>query len=81
VQVKPPFIEFSPVEALPKLPDPFTSFTAAEMAYLGMDAPGTSASHARHKRASTTIPDSDDEIEEEYDGDDGGGNYEDEDDE
>jgi hypothetical protein len=49
------------------------------MVFLGMDAPGTSASHARCKRASTTIPDSDDEIEEEDGGDDG--DYEDEDDE
>jgi hypothetical protein len=46
------------------------------MVFLGMDAPDTLASHAMRKRASTTIPDSDDEIEEEDDGD---GDYVDED--
>jgi hypothetical protein len=51
------------------------------MVYLGMDAPGTSSSHARCKRASDSILDSDDEIEED-DGDDGDGvdDYEAEDD-
>jgi hypothetical protein len=65
MQVEQPFIKFSPVEALPKLPDPFASLTIAEMVYLGMDTPSMSSSHARHKRASTTVPDSDDEIEQE----------------
>jgi hypothetical protein len=31
------------------------------MIYLGMDAPGTLSSHARHKRAFTTISDSNEE--------------------
>jgi hypothetical protein len=81
MQVEQPFIEFSLVEALLEFSDPFASLTAAEMVYLGMDAPGTSTSHARHMRASTTIPDSNDEIEEEDDGDDGDDDddYEDED--
>jgi hypothetical protein len=65
MQVEQPFIKFSPVEALLKLSDPFASLTIAEMVYLGMDTPSTSSSHARHKRASTTVPDSDDEIEQE----------------
>jgi hypothetical protein len=50
------------------------------MVFLGMDAPGTSTSHARLKCAPTSIPDSDDEIEEEDDGDDSDDDYEDEDD-
>jgi hypothetical protein len=79
MQVEQPFNEFSPVEALSELPDPFASLTAIEMVFLGMDAPGTLTSHARCKHASTTVPDFDDEIEEEDDGDDG--DYEDEDDE
>jgi hypothetical protein len=49
------------------------------MVYLGMDAPDTLSSHARRKRASTTVPDTDDKIEEEDNGDDGDGDYEDED--
>jgi hypothetical protein len=81
MQVDQSFIEFSPVEALSELPDPFASLSAAEMVCLCMDAPGTSTTHARHKRASTSIPDSNDEIEEEDDGDDGDGDYEDEDNE
>jgi hypothetical protein len=80
MQVEEPFVEFSPVEALSELPDPFASLFTAEMVYLCMDAPGTSSSHARRKGASTTIPDSDDEIEED-DGDDGDGNDDYEDDE
>jgi hypothetical protein len=51
------------------------------MAFMGMDAPSTSASQARCKHASTSFPISDDEIEEEDDGDDGDDDYEDEDDE
>jgi hypothetical protein len=83
MQVEQSFIEFSPVEALLELPNPFASPTAAEMVYLDMDAPDTSSSHARHKSAFTSIPDSDDEIEEEDDGNDGDrdDDYEDEDDE
>jgi hypothetical protein len=83
MQVEQPFVEFRPIEALPELPDPFASLTAAEMVYLGMDAPGTSSSHARRKRASTSVPDSDDEIAEEDYGDDGDGDddYKEEDDE
>jgi hypothetical protein len=69
MQVEQPFVEFSPVEALLELSDPFASLTTTEMVYLGMDAPDTSSSHARRKHASTTILDSDDEIEED-DGDD-----------
>jgi hypothetical protein len=44
-----------------------------------MAAPGMLSSHARCKRASTSVPDSNDEIEEEDDGDDSDGddNYED----
>jgi hypothetical protein len=53
--------------------DPFASLTAAEMVYLAMDTPGMSSSHARHKCASTTVSDSDEE------GDDGD-DYEEEDD-
>jgi hypothetical protein len=64
MQVEQPFVEFSPVEALPKLSGPFASLSIAEMVFLGMDAPGTLTSHTRRKRASTTVPDSDDEIEE-----------------
>jgi hypothetical protein len=79
MQVEQPFVEFSHVEALPELLDPFASLTAAEMVYLGMDAHDTSTSHTRLKRASTTVPDSDDKIEEEED--DGDDDYEDEDDE
>jgi hypothetical protein len=78
MQVEQPFIEFSPVEALPEFPDPFASLTAAEMVYLGMDAPSTSSSHARFKRTSTTVFDSDKEAD---DCDDGYDNYEEEDDE
>jgi hypothetical protein len=78
MQVEQPFIEFSPVEALPEFPDPFASLTAAEMVYLGMDAPSTSSSHARFKRTSTTVSDSDKEAD---DCDDGYDNYEEEDDE
>jgi hypothetical protein len=81
MQVEQPFIEFSPVEALPKLLDPCASLTVAEMVYLGMDAPGMSSSHARCKHVSTSIPDSNDEIEQEDDGDDGDGDYKDEEDE
>jgi hypothetical protein len=81
MQVEQPFIEFGPVEALLELPNPFPSLSTVEMVYLGMDAPNTSSSHARRKRASTFVPDSDDKIEEEDDGDDGDGDYEDEDDE
>jgi hypothetical protein len=80
MQVEQPFIEFSPVEALLKFMDPFASLTIAEMVYLGMDAPGTSTSHTRCKRASSTVLNSDDEIEEEDNGD-GDDDYEDEDDE
>jgi hypothetical protein len=68
MQVERPFIEFSPVEALLELSDPFASLTTAEMVYLG-------------KRASTSVPDSDDEIEEADNGDDGDGDYENEDNE
>jgi hypothetical protein len=81
MQVEQPFVEFSPIEALPELPDPFASLTAAEMVFHGMDTLGTLSSHARHKCASTTVPNSDDEIEEEDDGDDGDVDYEDEDNE
>jgi hypothetical protein len=83
MQVEQPFVKFSLVEALSELPDPFASLTAAEMVFLGMDAPGTSTSHARCKRASTTVIDSNDKVEEEDDGDGGDGDddYEDEDDE
>jgi hypothetical protein len=87
MQVEQPFIEFpckfSPVEALPELLDPFASLTTTEMVYLGMDAPGTLSSHARHKCASTFVTVFDDKIEEEDDGDDGDGDddYEDKDDE
>jgi hypothetical protein len=82
MQVEQPFIEFSSVEALSELPDPFASLTTAEMVYLGMYAPSTLSSHARCKRASTSIPNSIDEIEEDdsNDGDDDD-DYEDEDDE
>jgi hypothetical protein len=59
IQVEQPFIEFRPVEAPSQLPDPFASHTTAEMVYLGNDAPGTSSSHARRKRASTTMSESD----------------------
>jgi hypothetical protein len=75
MQVEQRFIEFHPVEAPPQLQDLFASLTAAEMVFLGTDAPGTSTSHARRRHVSTTIPDSDIEIEEGDDGDD----YEDED--
>jgi hypothetical protein len=78
MQVEQPIVEFSPVEALL---DPFASLTTVEMVYLGMDAPDTLSSHARRKRASTSILDSNDEIEEEDDGDHGDGDYKDEDDE
>jgi hypothetical protein len=83
MQVEQPFIKFSPVEALPELPNPFASLTATEMVYLAMDAPSTLSSHTNCKRASTSIPDSDDKIEEEDDGNDSDGDddYEDEDDE
>jgi hypothetical protein len=83
MQVEQPFIEFSPVEALSELPDLFASLTTAEMVYLGMYTPSTLSSHARRKRASTSIPDSIDEIEEEDDSNDGDDDddYEDEDDE
>jgi hypothetical protein len=77
-QVEQPFIKFSHVEALPELSDPFASLSATKMVYLGMDAPGTLSSHARRKRASTTVPDSNDKIKEDS-GDDGDGDYEDED--
>jgi hypothetical protein len=81
MQVEQPFIKFSPVEALPEFLDPLASLTIVEMVYLGMDTPDMSTSHARHKCASTTVPDSDDEIEEEDDGADGDSDddYEDED--
>jgi hypothetical protein len=81
MQVEQPFVEFSPVEALLELLDPFASLTAAEMVYLGMDSPSTSSSHARRKCAYTFIPDSDDEIEEEDDGDDSDDDYKYEEDE
>jgi hypothetical protein len=81
MQVEQPIVEFSPGEALPDLLDPFASLTTVKMVYLGMDAPGTLSSHARRKRASTSILDSNDEIEEEDDGDHGDGDYKDEDDE
>jgi hypothetical protein len=81
MQVEQPFVEFNLVEAPLELLDPFASLTAVEIVYPSMDALGTSSSHARCKRASTTIPDSDDEIEEEDDGDDGDGDYEGEGDE
>jgi hypothetical protein len=38
MQVEQPFIEFSPVEALPEFPDPFASLTAAEMVYCNIPA-------------------------------------------
>jgi hypothetical protein len=79
MQVEQPFVESSPVDALSELPDPFASLTAVEMVFLGMVAPDTSTSHTRRKRASTSVPDSDDKIEEEDNGDDG--DYEDKDDE
>jgi hypothetical protein len=83
MQVEQRFVELCPVRAPPQLQEPFASLTIAEMVFLGMDAPGTSASHARCKRTSTTIPNSDDEIEEEDDGDNGDGDddYKAEDDE
>jgi hypothetical protein len=83
MQVEYPFNDLHPIEAPPQLQDRFASLTTAEMVFLGMDAPGVSSTHARHKRASTTIPDSDEEDEEGDDGDDGDGDadYEDEDDE
>jgi hypothetical protein len=71
MQVEQHFVEFSPVEALLELPDPFASLTIAEMVFLSMDAPSTSSSHAKRKRASSSIPDSDDKIEEEDNGNDG----------
>jgi hypothetical protein len=43
------------------------------MVFLSMDAPGTSSSHGRLKHASSTVPHSNDEIEE----DDGDDDYED----
>jgi hypothetical protein len=61
MQVEQAFIEVSPIEALPEFRDPFASLTAAEMVYLGMDAPSTSSSHASRKHASTTVFDSDEE--------------------
>jgi hypothetical protein len=80
IQVEQHFIEFSPVEALTELSDPFASLTTTEMVYLGMDTPGMSSSHARRKHASTSILDFDDEIEEEDDGNDGDDESNDEDD-
>jgi hypothetical protein len=80
MQVEQPFIELSLVEALPEFPDPFASLIVAEMVYLGMDAPGTSSSHARRKSASTTIFDSDKEGDD-GDDDDGDDDYEEEDNE
>jgi hypothetical protein len=71
MQVEQHFVEFSPVEALLELPDPFASLTIAEMVFLSMDAPSTLSSHAKRKRASSSIPDSDDKIEEEDNGNDG----------
>jgi hypothetical protein len=69
MQVEQPLVEFSPIEVLLKFLDPSTSLTAAEMVYLGMDAPGMLSSHARRKRASSTISDSDEEGDDGVDGD------------
>jgi hypothetical protein len=77
MQVEQPFVEFSPIEVLLKFLDPSTSLTAAEMVYRGMDAPGMLSSHARHKRASSTISDSDEEGDDGVDGD-GNDDYEEE---
>jgi hypothetical protein len=61
MQVEQPFVEFCPIEANPHFLVSFASLTAAEMVYLGIDAPDTSSSHARCKHASTTISNSDKE--------------------
>jgi hypothetical protein len=54
MQVEQPFVEFHPIEAPSELSNLFASLIAAEMVYLGMDAPNTLST-------STTVSDSDKE--------------------